>query len=130
MKLQAMRRTLMMGSAMAATGFVGYGRGAYAACLATTSPSYVCSGSETTTQTINANGATVSTVPGFSIDTRLPGGWGGDAITITGGGNLSFTDAYGSTISGEAAGPCDHGRQRFGPRHCGRCYGQGQRQDK
>ena len=48
-----------------------------------------------TTQTINANSAAVSTVPGFSVDTT---GTGTDAIRITGAGALSYADTNGSPL--------------------------------
>lgn len=99
--MSAFRKKFLLGSASALAGFIGYGRQAYAACTVTTSPSYLCSGVNTTTQTINATSATVSTAAGFSVDTTLSGG---DAISIQGDGNLSFTDTNNSAITGKLNG--------------------------
>ncbi|MCA3574727.1 MAG: hypothetical protein IOC86_12485, partial [Aestuariivirga sp.] len=86
------------------TGLAGYGRAAYADCTLSTPPStYLCSGATTDTQSIDADNATVSTQPGFSIDTRPPGS-GGNAIEIIADGSLSFTDAYQSSITGQVNG--------------------------
>ena len=68
MNLKLIRRNLLLGSAFVISGVVGggYGRGAYAACLAGPSPTYICSGNNAVTQSIlNVTDATVSTVPGF-----------------------------------------------------------------
>jgi len=62
------------------------GEGLYAACVNNGGATYLCSGDSTvntTTQTINANEAAVSTAPGFGINTGA-----GNAITVT--GNLTF----------------------------------------
>jgi hypothetical protein len=80
------------------SGIAGYGRAAYAACDVTTSPTYLCSGTNTDPLVINADNATVSTLPGFSVDST------GIAIRITGGGNISFTDANRSSIAGADTG--------------------------
>jgi uncharacterized protein with beta-barrel porin domain len=74
----------------------GYGRRAYAACVNTVGSTYVCSGANVTTQNINganANNASVSTLPGFSVNTGA-----GNAITITGDGALSYTDTNASSL--------------------------------
>ena len=77
---------------MAVASFVGYGRQAYAACTGS-SGTYLCTGSNSSTQTINADNASVSTAAGFGVNTSS-----GNAITITGDGALSFTDTHASTI--------------------------------
>jgi uncharacterized protein with beta-barrel porin domain len=64
-----------------------YSRRAYAA-------SFVYSGTYSSTLTINANEASVSTASGFSVNTAT-----GNAITITGDGALGFTDNNASTIT-------------------------------
>jgi uncharacterized protein with beta-barrel porin domain len=92
-------RTLLSGTMlMAAT--VGYGRRAYGACVPTAAPNYQCSGVNVTTQTINANNASVTTLAGFSVNTAS-----GDAVSISGNGAVSYTDINGSslTAAGSAA---------------------------
>lgn len=94
------RRLLLTGSvAMGLLG--GYGGRAYAACTVLSGTTYLCSGAETTTQTIAADNAAARTAPGFSVDTS---GTGGDAITITGDGALSYEDAEGASLTGAVHG--------------------------
>lgn len=54
MKLKLVRRNLLLGSAFVVAGVAGsgYSRGAYAACIASPSPTYICAGAETNTQSI------------------------------------------------------------------------------
>jgi outer membrane autotransporter protein len=101
MKLKSLRSSLLLSSTVAVSGIVGYGRQAYAQCAPTTLPTYLCAGSNTATQSIDEDNATVSTLPGFSVDTT---GTGGNAIEITGGGDLSFNDANQSVITGAGDG--------------------------
>ncbi|WP_187829449.1 autotransporter outer membrane beta-barrel domain-containing protein [Labrys sp. KNU-23] len=62
---------------------------------------YVCSGSNTSTQTINANNATVTTVPGFSVNAPA----GSDAgLSIVAAGALSYTDTNASALNGSSSG--------------------------
>lgn len=49
-----------------------------AQCVSSGAPNFLCSGSNVATQTINANNATVTTNPGFSVDTTSSGGHGID----------------------------------------------------
>ena len=77
---------------------VGYGRRAYAACASTGGSSYLCSGTNSTPQTVNANNASVSTAIDFIVNTST-----GDALYITGQGALSFTDNDSSQITSTAA---------------------------
>jgi uncharacterized protein with beta-barrel porin domain len=86
------RRVLMSGTILAAAA--GYGRRAYAQCAPTAAPNYQCSGVNVTTQTINANNASVSTVAGFSVNAPA-----GNAITISGDGALSYTDTNASPLT-------------------------------
>jgi outer membrane autotransporter protein len=79
---------------MVVGALAGYGCRAYAACVNSGGSTYSCSGAETTTQTINADNATVSTVDGFSVNTSS-----GDAIHITGDGALSYTDVNSSSLT-------------------------------
>jgi uncharacterized protein with beta-barrel porin domain len=89
------RRVLLSGTMLVATA-VGYGRRAYAACVNSGGSTYQCSGVNVTTQTINANNVSVSTVSGFSVAT------GGNGITITGDGALSYTDTNASPLTAGA----------------------------
>jgi hypothetical protein len=81
------------------TSLFGYYRRAEAACTNDSSPIYSCAGTNSVTQAINYSGATVSTVDGFSVTTAS-----GNGITISGDEDVSFTDSYGSTISGASLG--------------------------
>jgi len=103
-------RKLLMTTVMASTSLVvGYGRRAYAACINTGGTNYLCSGPETTTQTIAGNDASVTTGAGFSVNTLT-----GRAIHFSGNGALTFIDNSGSIISSpDAVGifihPADNG---------------------
>ncbi|MCZ0734454.1 autotransporter domain-containing protein [Phreatobacter sp. AB_2022a] len=68
---------------------------ATAQCASTGGSAYSCSGANTTTQTILANNAAVTTVPGFGVDTTVSGGHG---LTIGGAGALSYIDGNSSSI--------------------------------
>lgn len=103
MRIKNFRRGLLWGTAAMAGGLMGYGRAAYAACAVTTSPSYLCTGSNTATQSITTSGAQVTTDPTFSVDTRPPGS-GGDGVDVNADGDISFTDANGALITGADTG--------------------------
>jgi hypothetical protein len=88
-----------LGTALATSAFVGsYVRRAYAACVGSLG-TYVCSAANVTTQTLTGTPLTVTTLPGFSINTAA-----GNAFSLTGTNGLTFTDNNGSTISGAVAG--------------------------
>lgn len=99
-----LRSRLVLGTALATSAFVGgyrgYLRRAFADC-AGAGGTYTCSGVTTQTQTLPVSPPpgvlTVTTDPGFSIDTT---GTGGNAFTLTGNGGLAFTDYNLSTITG------------------------------
>ncbi|MDW6024373.1 autotransporter outer membrane beta-barrel domain-containing protein [Mesorhizobium sp. BAC0120] len=99
-----LRQRLVLGTALATSAFVGgyrgYVRRAYAACAPVGGP-YICSGATTTTQTLTGTPLTVTTAPGFSIDTSVSGG---NAFTLTGTGGLTFTDENASAIKGADSG--------------------------
>jgi Autotransporter beta-domain len=90
---RSLRRHLLSSAALV-TALSAYGRRVYAACVPSGGSSFQCSGANATTQTINVNDATVSTLPGFSVMTAA-----GDGITITGDGALSYTDTNASPIT-------------------------------
>ena len=89
----ALRRRVLLSGTMLAVA-VGYGRRAYGACVNSGGSTYLCSGANAATQTINANNASVSTVAGFSVNTAAV-----NAITITGNGALSYTDTNASPLA-------------------------------
>ncbi|WP_196260818.1 autotransporter domain-containing protein [Pelagibacterium limicola] len=98
-----------MSVSLIASGLAGYGRGAYAqqVCVSTGGASYLCQGGSYDTQTINIDNASVHADDGLSIETDPPhGGNGGDAIAISGGGDIRFTSAPDSDVfvSGERDG--------------------------
>lgn len=99
MRLSDLRRSLLMGTAVAVSGIAGYGRAALADCAPTVSPNYLCSGVTTTSQSISVTGATVNTANGFSLVTSDSTG-----VSVEGEGDISFTDTYQSTISGNDSG--------------------------
>ncbi|MGR3486174.1 MAG: autotransporter domain-containing protein [Paracoccaceae bacterium] len=91
---------LLAGSAAVMCGVLGHARGAQAQCVG--GPSWVCSGGLTTTQTLNDSGAvSVTTTPGFSIDTTSTPG---QAFVIQSGSSLTFDDPNGSDIAGDLDG--------------------------
>jgi hypothetical protein len=97
MSPSALRRRVLLSGTMLVTAAVGYGRRAYGACAPTVAPNYQCSGANVTTQTINANNASVSTIAGFSVYALA-----GNAIEITGDGALSYTDTNSSPLTAAA----------------------------
>jgi uncharacterized protein with beta-barrel porin domain len=89
-----LRRRFLLSSTVLVAAIANYGRRAYAACANVGGSTYQCSGANTTTQTINANNASVSTIAGFSVDTSSNSG-----ITITGDGAISYTDTNASPVN-------------------------------
>jgi len=96
---RSLRNRLALTTILAAAPFIGYGRQTYAACVGSPSPTFICSGANNTTQTINTDDADVSTVSGFSVVTAA-----GNAIEIKANGDLRFTDGNASTINGAVDG--------------------------
>jgi hypothetical protein len=98
----AFRKHFMLTTALAVPCFFGYGtRQSQAACVNTGGSTYLCSGAETTTQTITSNNAGVSMDTGAAVDTSAGTG---NAITVTGDGALSFTNTAGGAIAGADMG--------------------------
>lgn len=86
-------------TAMALSLISAYGRRSYAACVTSAYQTYLCSGTNTSSQNFSLfNDATVSTAPGFSVNTNS-----GPAIQFSGDGNFSFTDLYHSYIASSGA---------------------------
>ena len=85
------RRQLLLTTTMLAGALVGYGGRAYGACTQVGITSkFECSGTETTTQTINFDNAEVVSLasPAFSVNTTAGGSVG---VSVTGDGALSYT---------------------------------------
>ncbi len=100
--VRSIRGRVMMTTALTVPALFGYGtRQAYAACVNSGGSTYLCSGNETTGQTINTNNADVTMGAGATVDTT---GGVGDAIAISGNGNLRFTNNDGGAISGANRG--------------------------
>jgi len=94
----SLRARLAMGTALTTMALCGYGgRTAYAACSGS-GGTYLCSGALTTPQALTGAPLNVSTDPPFSINTS------GDAFTLTGTGGVTFTDNYGSAVTGSGYG--------------------------
>src|SRR4029079_6450066 len=97
-----LRQRLVLGTALATSAFMGgYVRRAYAACTGPAGGPYICIGAVTTTQALTGTPLSVTTVPGFGIDTSISGG---NAFTLKGTGGLIFTDSYSSIITGQVFG--------------------------
>ena len=110
LKLGEIRKNLLISSALAMSGFVAYGRSAYAACSVTVSPIYECSDANLVTQSIlGVTNATVSTLPGFSVNAA------GNGIEISGDGAISFTDMNYSSVTGGNSGLWIYGLAGVGP---------------
>lgn len=93
----AFRRHLALTTILTVAPFLGYGRQAYAGCDPTGPSAFLCSGDSsvnTATIDIAADDADVATAPGFAVDAP-----DGNGISITGDGDLKFTDANRSTIA-------------------------------
>ncbi|ODA66291.1 Extracellular serine protease precursor [Methyloligella halotolerans] len=90
----SVKRQILLSTTMLAGAMTGYSGRAYAACTNSGGSTYLCSGSETTTQSINAANPTVTTASDMNFDTT---GGIGNALTITGTGDISYTDGYAST---------------------------------
>ncbi|WP_119388156.1 autotransporter outer membrane beta-barrel domain-containing protein [Taklimakanibacter lacteus] len=89
-----LRSRLAVTTILAVVPFLGYGRQAYADCIAGTSPAFTCSGTTVTTQTINTPDADVSTAPGFNLTAPT-----GDGVHIEADGHLQFNDVNASPIT-------------------------------
>jgi fibronectin-binding autotransporter adhesin len=101
MSVSVFHRRLLLSSTILVGALTGYAGRAYAQCAPAGGSAYECSGATTTAQVINANDASVSTLPGFSVDTTIATG---SAITIIGDGALSYTDANSSPLVAQSYG--------------------------
>ncbi len=89
----------MMTTALTVPALFGYGtRQAYALCTGPTDNT-VCSGNLTTTQSVSGNNASIRMDTGATVTMVA-----GNAISITGTGDLSFTNTDGGAISGSLNG--------------------------
>lgn len=102
-------RGLLLSTSIVAV-VVSYGRRAYAdsACVLTGS-TYLCSGTSVSEILIEQDDADVRTEAGFSATNSS-----GNALVITGDGDIRFTDEYGSSITGSQYGLLVKGYGIFG----------------
>ncbi|MCB1442285.1 MAG: hypothetical protein KDJ72_04620, partial [Methyloceanibacter sp.] len=110
-----LRHQLLLSSTMLVGALTGYSRSAYAqqVCLRQGATStFLCNGSSSDTQDLtsgttgvnNTNVISDSIPPQFSVDTRPGyGGSGGNAVTITGDGALSYADANASSLAAQGS---------------------------
>ena len=92
------KQKFVTSTAMALTLISGYGRRSYAACVSTGAPNYLCSGTNTSGQNISGvHNAHVTTAPGFGVNTNT-----GNAVVITGDGDLHFVDTNNSNLQATA----------------------------
>jgi hypothetical protein len=96
-KNNKLKNKLILSTTIASLSLFGYGRRTYAACVVSSFPTVLCSGSNYLGQSIPVNNANVITTAGFRVSSNVT------AITITGDGPLSFNDAYASTIRSYSA---------------------------
>lgn len=107
-KHSILKRSLMMTSTFV-TGLVGYGRPVYAACVSTGAPNYLCSGVETTQQSIISSGGQIVADGTFSVIDA------GIAMRIRdSGGDVSFIQASGSYINGSTGLAMSAGMGTYG----------------
>lgn len=96
MSTQSLQQRLMLTSAVLMSTVFAYGRRAYGACINVGGSNFECSGASTA-QSINAANAAVTTLPGFSVTTGSS-----NALSITGTGDLSYTDNNASPLTATA----------------------------
>lgn len=100
----AIKQHFLLTTALAVPCLLGYGsRQAYAACANSGGTTYLCSGNETSNQSVNATNAAVTMDTGATVDTT-GAAYPEMAITVSGHGNLSFTNLVGGTIVGGTRG--------------------------
>lgn len=104
--LTHIRRHLALSTAIASFALIGYGgRAAYAGSCLGAGGIYSCSlGADSAadvTQVLSGAPLTVTTTPGFGIDTSVTGG---NAITLQGTGGTTFIDLNNATITGQEYG--------------------------
>ena len=92
------RRRLLLSVGVAAASIGTQGGQALADCTPTSlgSNAFICTGTNTQGQTVNADGASVTTAPGYSVQTD---GMFQTALHVFGAGDISFVDENASTIS-------------------------------
>ena len=92
-KTRTIKRQLFLTSAIAGILLTGYARQSYAACVNVGGANFICSGANTTMQSITPNDASVSTLAGFSVNSSS-----GSGLEIDADGVMSFTDTNASSI--------------------------------
>ncbi|MDW6025621.1 autotransporter domain-containing protein [Mesorhizobium sp. BAC0120] len=110
LRIDAMRRRqLLLSVSLLAGSSAKYGREAYAQpiCLPAGGTHYLCEGTSSDTQSIISDNANVEAGNSVVIETDpVKGGNGGNAISISGGGDIRFVSSPGSyvVLSGETNG--------------------------
>jgi uncharacterized protein with beta-barrel porin domain len=107
--VEVRRKQLLLSVSLVAGAVATYGRGAYAqqVCAPSGGTSYLCTGTSKDTQSITRDNASVEAGGPLVIETDpAKGGNGGDAIAISGGGDIRFDSAPGGyvVVSGETNG--------------------------
>lgn len=88
---------LMIGS----VGLMGLASPAQAQCVENPADIYTCSGSLDATQTLTGPTVSITTTPGFTVDTISNGG--GSSFEVNGQGTVSYIDIEGSRVAGGGA---------------------------
>lgn len=101
----AFRHRLIMSTALVGTLLSGYARSVYAGDCTGAAGTYSCSGvansASDTEISLSGTPLTVTTESGFGVDTSVTGG---NAIVLSGTDGTTFTDNYGSSITGYGTG--------------------------
>lgn len=98
----ALRRTVSGLALLAGSfGLAGLATPASAQCVENPANTYTCSGSLDTTQALNGPTVTITTSPGFTLDTLSNGG--GSTFVVTGQGTVAYIDENGSRLAGGGA---------------------------
>ena len=103
-----LRSRLVLGTALATSAFLGgyrgYVRRAFADLRRSRAAPTSAAARRRRRRRSHGTPLTVTTAPGFTIDTAVAGGSGGNAFTLTGArAGLTFTDDNGSTITGASS---------------------------
>ena len=82
-------------------GLAGFVSPAMAQCVENPADVYACSGSADATQVLNGPTVSITTTPGFTVDTISNGG--GSSFEVNGQGSVSYIDIDGSRLAGGGA---------------------------
>lgn len=97
-----LRRTVSTVALLAGSlGVAALATPASAQCVEAPANNYTCSGSLDTTQTLNGPTVTITTAPGFTLDTLSNGG--GSTFVVNGVGTVGYVDGNASRLAGGGA---------------------------